>query len=101
MFITFISMAKAGKYPMTIQDLKKEVTEINDEMLRLFIRHLEIVKEIGEVKKAEGKTIYDRKAEEEILEKAAANSPQDMQNYSIEFFRSMINLGKEYFKDVK
>jgi len=84
---------------MNIQEIKNEISVLNDEMLKLFIRNLELTAQLGEAKKAEGKPLYDRKVEEEILEKAVADSPQDMQNYSIEFFRTIINLSKEHFND--
>ncbi|MBQ6895785.1 MAG: chorismate mutase [Oscillospiraceae bacterium] len=86
---------------MAITELRKEIDEIYDEMLALFIRQAELTAEIGRVKANEGKTITDRKREEEILEKAAANSPQIMQNYSIEFFREVMKLAKQYYEDVK
>ena len=86
---------------MNIQEIKNEISVINDEMLKLFIRHLELTLEAGKIKAADGKTLYDRKAEELTLETAAANSPQNMQNYSIEFFRSLINISKDYYKDNK
>ena len=66
-----------------------------------FIRQLELIRDIGNEKAKEGKSLFDRKAEEEIMEKAVMNSPQDMQNYSIEFFRSIISISKEYYKDNK
>ena len=86
---------------MNIQEIKNEISVINDEMLKLFIRHLELTLEAGNLRAADGKTLYDRKAEENTLETAAANSPQNMQNYSIEFFRSLINISKDYYKDNK
>ena len=86
---------------MAITELRREIDEIYDEMLALFIRQAELTAEIGRVKATEGKTITDRKREEEILEKAAANSPQIMQNYSIEFFREVMKLAKQYYEDVK
>lgn len=84
---------------MNIQQIKDELSCINDEMLKLFIRHMQLTAQAGDLKKAEGKPLYDRKSEEEILEKAVENSPQDMQNYSIEFFRTILNLSKEYYQD--
>lgn len=86
---------------MNIQEIKNEISVINDEMLKLFIRHLELTLEAGKIKAADGKPLYDRKAEENTLETAAANSPQNMQNYSIEFFRNLINISKDYYKDNK
>lgn len=86
---------------MNIQEIKNEIDSVNEEMLGLFIRSLELTAQLGDIRKAEGKPLYDRKAEEEILEKAVENTPQDMQNYSIEFFRNMINLSKEYYAEKK
>lgn len=86
---------------MNIYELRDELSAIDDEMLKLFIRHLQLTQLIGREKAAEGKGLYDRKAEEELLEKVVANSPQDMQNYTLELFRNVMNLSKEYFKDNK
>ncbi|MBR5252051.1 MAG: chorismate mutase [Oscillospiraceae bacterium] len=86
---------------MNINEIKNEIEQVNSEMLRLFIRNLEIVDMAGKLRTAEGKPLYDRKGEEEIIETAVANTPQNMQNYTIEFFRSLINLSKEYYKDNK
>ena len=86
---------------MKIEELRNEIDAVNSEMLKLFIRQLELTREIGNEKAKEGKSLFDRKAEEEIMEKAVMNSPQDMQNYSIEFFRSIISISKEYYKDNK
>lgn len=106
-FAPIYSIIIISKYPrqvpfyMNIQEIKNEISLINDEMLKLFIRHLELTVEAGRLREADGKPLYDRKAEEITLETAAANSPQNMQNYSIEFFRSLINLSKDYYKDNK
>ena len=86
---------------MAIQELRNQIDTIYDEMLSLFIRQAELTCEIGREKAKDGKTISDRKREEEILEKIAANSPMDMQNYSIELFREIIRLSKQYYEDVK
>ena len=86
---------------MNIEQIKDELSQINSEMLQLFIRRMELVAQLGEQRAAEGKPLFDRKAEEEVLETAVANTPQDMQNYSIEFFRTLMSMGREYFKDKK
>ena len=86
---------------MNIEQIKNELSQINDEMLQLFVRRMELVAQLGQQRAAEGKPLFDRKAEEEVLETAAKNSPQNMQNYSIEFFRTMMSMGREYYKDMK
>lgn len=86
---------------MNIQEIKNEISQVNDEMLALFIRQMELSAQYGKLREAEGKPFNDRKGEEEIIETALTKTPQDMQNYTIEFFRTVMNLGKEYYKDVK
>lgn len=86
---------------MNIQELRKEIDSINDEMLKLFIKRMEISYLIGKEKAKEGKSVLDRKREEEVLEYVVANSPQNIQNYSIEFFRNIMNLSKQYQEEYK
>lgn len=86
---------------MNIQDLKNELTCVDDEMLKLFIRHLQLTQQLGKERAKDGKGLYDRKAEEELLERVVANTPQNMQNFSIEFFRTLMNISKEYFAENK
>lgn len=86
---------------MKMEQLRTEVDAVNSEMLKLFVKYMELNCEIGREKAKDGKTLHDRKREEEILEYVVANSPQNMQNYSIELFRTIIKLGKEYFDDCK
>lgn len=86
---------------MKIEELRNEIDVVNSEILKLFIKQLELTSLVGEERAKEGKGIYDRKREEDILEKITAETPQDMQNYSIEFFRNLISLSKEYYNDNK
>lgn len=81
---------------MTMEQLRLEMDSINKEMLNLFLKRMEVSRQIGVVKALEGKAVHDRKREEEILEYAAANSPVEMQNYSIEFFRNLMALSRQY-----
>ena len=83
---------------MNIEELRNELASVDDQMLELFIRHLELTQLIGRIKAEEGKGLYDRKSEEELLEKVVANSPQDMQSYTLQLFREVMNLSKEHFK---
>ncbi len=84
---------------MNIQEISEEISGLNSQMLKLFIRRLELTNEAGKLRMAEGKPLYDRKTEEKIIQEVVESTPQDMQNYSIEFFRSLIKLSKEYYND--
>ena len=84
---------------MNIEELRNQLIATDDEILKLFIRHLELTQLIGKEKAKEGKGLYDRKAEEELLERVVANSPQEIQNFSIELFRTIMNTSKEHFAE--
>lgn len=84
---------------MDIQDIKQQLLENNGQLLKLFCAQLELTAQAAKLDKNADKQLFDRKSEEQVLENAVANSPQDMQNYSLEFFRSIFNLCKEYYKD--
>ena len=86
---------------MAINELKNELDTVYSEILSLFVKSMELSCEIGRENAKEGKPLSDRKREEEILEKAAADSPQIMQNYSIELFREIIKFSKQYYEDMK
>jgi len=86
---------------MNIEELKNQLIATDDEILKLFIRHLELTQLIGKEKAKEGKGLYDRKAEEELLERVVANRPQEIQNFSIELFRTIMNTSKEHFAESK
>lgn len=86
---------------MNIEELRSQLVSVDDEILKLFIRHLELTQLIGKEKAKEGKGLYDRKTEEELLERVVANSPQEIQNFSIELFRTIMNTSKEHFAESK
>ena len=50
-----------------MEELRKEIDLIDDEMLKLFIKRLEIVKEIALIKKEKGLEIHNQAREQEIL----------------------------------
>ena len=81
---------------MTIEQMREEINTINDEMLKLFLQRMEISREIGKIKVSEGRPFLDRKREEETLEWAASNSPLEIQSYSIEFFRNLMQLSRQF-----
>ena len=86
---------------MTVQEIRNEIYALYGEMLPLFIKSMELTCELGKEKAKEGKSLADRKREEEILENAVAQTPQNMQNYSIELFREIIRMSKQYYDDMK
>ena len=86
---------------MNIQKLKDELYLVNDDLLRLFIRHLELTGQIADERVKEGKLSHDRKLGEELLERVVGQTPQDVQSYALEFLHNVINIEKELHKGKK
>ena len=64
-------------------------------MLPLFLKRMELGKQIGEVKKALGLSVYNAKREREILSWVTRESG-DMDTYARLFFNNMFELSRSY-----
>ena len=86
---------------LNLDEIRKEISAINDQMLPLFLRRMELSSQVARYKKAHGLPTLDRKREEAILQKVADNSSDDMREYALEFFKKMMDLSKQYQDTLK
>lgn len=52
---------------MDLKELRKQINEIDDEILSLYLKRMNISKQIGQYKKEHNLPIYDTKREEELI----------------------------------
>lgn len=52
---------------MDLKELRKQINEIDDEILSLYLKRMDISKQIGQYKKEHNLPIYDSKREEELI----------------------------------
>ena len=81
---------------LNLEEIRKEIRAINDEMLALFVKRMELSSQVAAYKKANGLPTLDRKREEAILQKVADNTTDEFRQFALEFFRNMMDLSKEY-----
>lgn len=81
---------------LNLDEIRKEISEINDEMLALFVRRMELSAQVAMYKKANGLPTLDRKREESILQKVADNTSDEYRQYALQLFKTMMDLSKEY-----
>ena len=79
-----------------LEEIRNEISTINDEMLALFVKRMELSAQVAAYKKANGLPTLDRKREEAILQKVADNTTDEFRQFALEFFRNMMDLSKEY-----
>lgn len=78
--------------------LRKKIDDIDDELIALFLKRLDISKEIGELKKENNMKIYDSKREEEIIGMSLKNIDDNQKKYVEKFLRTLMDISKEVQK---
>ncbi|OQA49078.1 MAG: P-protein [Firmicutes bacterium ADurb.Bin300] len=66
---------------MDLQDYRKQIDEIDEELVKLFCSRMEVAAKIGEFKKENNIPILDYKREREKLNYLSDNCPQTMSDY--------------------
>ena len=69
---------------MTLDDLRKEINKLDDELLKLLNRRMEYVQKVGELKQNSGTTIYRPEREKEIIQRLCDNNKGDLTPEAIE-----------------
>jgi chorismate mutase/prephenate dehydratase len=81
---------------MEIQDLRKQIDSIDDELVQLFVRRMTLCAGIAEQKALSGKPVIDAGREREILSRVTRSVPEDLGGYSRELFTTMFRLSRAY-----
>ena len=66
---------------MDIEKKRKDIDEIDDYIVKLFLKRMQVCGDIGRYKKENGIRAYDEKRENEIFARVKAQAPDDMKEY--------------------
>ncbi len=80
---------------MDLKELRTEINEIDEEILKLFLRRMEVAGQVADYKKAHHLPIYQPAREQEILESAAQRAG-GMGSYAKALFACLMELSKQY-----
>ena len=79
-----------------IKDLRKEIDVIDDEMIPLFERRMNVAKQVAEYKRANGETVLQTGREKEVLSRAVDRlSDKGYSNEAVDFMAAVMDLSKE------
>ena len=80
-----------------LQEARKIISQVDEEMAALFVRRMEAAVQVAEYKKERGLPIFDGAREKEILEKGAARvtDPQLREHY-VRFLQNNMDVSKDY-----
>lgn len=68
---------------MTIEDIREQIDALDDELLNIFNRRAALALAIGEIKKAEGRAVYDAERERSIFDRMQAANPGPLDNGAV------------------
>ncbi|MHC1684866.1 MAG: prephenate dehydratase [Clostridiaceae bacterium] len=80
-----------------LDPLRKEIDEIDSTLLKLLQRRMEVVKGVGEYKKANNLPIFNENREQQVIDKIVAklNNPI-IENEMVELFNTIMKVSRDY-----
>lgn len=81
---------------MNLEDCRKEIDSIDKELVALFVRRMNVAKDVAEYKRATGKAVYDAERERKLLEKVEENAGEEFGDYARRLYSSILELSRNY-----
>lgn len=81
---------------MDLQDYRRQIDEIDDQMVSLFAQRMDVVREIVEYKRQNGMKILDAGRERDKLAKLCTQVPEELQSYISVLYSSIFELSRSY-----
>ena len=81
---------------MDLEDLRKEINEIDDEILKLFLKRMETASKVADYKRENNLSTLQKCREREILKRVSEKSGTEMADYSRMLFSCLMDLSKSY-----
>ena len=85
---------------MDIQELRGRIDEVDDELVALFLRRMEVSAQIGAYKKERGLPIFVPEREQEKLANVAAKAGPEMAGYVKRLYDAIFTLSRDYQNEV-
>ena len=81
---------------MSLGDIRKEIDAVDEQIVKLFLKRMDISKEIALEKEKTGEPVTNPAREREVLERVSYMSGDEMREYTIELYHTLFCLSKAY-----
>lgn len=81
---------------MDLEECRKEIDNIDKQLVELFAKRMDVAKEVAAYKKAAGKAVYDAERERKLLEKVEENAGEKYGDYARRLYSSILDLSRTY-----
>ena len=78
---------------MELKNLREQIDKVDEELLSLFLRRIQLSDEVADYKKEHGLAVYNAEREQEILDWATRESGA-MDDYARRFFNNLFELSR-------
>ena len=85
---------------MELNELRNEINQIDDEILSLFLRRMEVAGQVADYKRENNLPIYQPQREREILETIEQKAGPVLGRYARDLFAKLMELSKDYQREV-
>lgn len=81
---------------MNLEECRKEIDNIDKELVQLFVKRMNVAKNVAEYKKETGMAVYDSERERKLLEKVEENAGEEHGDYARRLYGSILDLSRIY-----
>ncbi len=81
---------------MSIENYRQEIDRIDEELVELFSKRMDVVRKVAEYKMESGAPLYDGERERQLIAKAAERSKEDVELYTRVLFSTLTNVSRAY-----
>ncbi len=81
---------------MNLEECRKEIDSIDKELVELFVKRMNVAKEVAKYKKETGKAVYDAERERQLLEKVENEAGEEFGDYTRRLYSSILELSRNY-----
>ena len=79
-----------------LEQYRTEIEQVDDELIKLLIKRMELSKKIGEYKKSNGLSVYDPRREEELKIKNLLKVEEIYKSGYSEIFETILKVSKDF-----
>ncbi|MBR6402548.1 MAG: chorismate mutase [Eubacterium sp.] len=81
---------------MTLEDLRKDIDDIDKDIKELFVKRMQVVEQIAEYKAENGEEIYRPDREAELLDRCSDGLAPSIKEEYISLVRKLVTLSREH-----
>lgn len=84
---------------MELRDLRKEIDDIDDELVKLFCRRMEVAERVAAYKQEKGLPVLDASREETKLQDVMKMAGPEMEEYVLHLYKTLFEVSRAHQKN--